>query len=114
MTAVNIVNEVVFELLNVYITSRRLHYVFCRKDPACTVSGATEVISTTESDRLSTDPRIVADASSVQDAVKAAHMVLKDVRSVFSEKAAIAKAARDAQPKLAAARKAKAKAKSAA
>ena len=56
----------------------------------------------------------MADASSVQDAVKAAHMVLKDVRSVFSEKAAIAKAARDAQPKLAAARKAKAKAKSAA
>ena len=53
----------------------------------------------------------MADASSVQDAVKAAQMVLKDIRSVFSERAAAAKAAREETPKVVPGRKAKAKAK---
>ena len=47
----------------------------------------------------------------MQDAVKAAQMLLKDIRSVFAQKAAAEKEAREAQPKKVPAHKAKAKAK---
>ena len=50
--------------------------------------GAATLVSATDEEKNVKMPLIFSDVSEVQEAVKAAQLVLKDVRAIFSEKAA--------------------------